>query len=145
MSDLLLPQYLKDLLKQEKDLTSEAVDAPGDEDKARQLPRPVGHKILCAVPPATDTFDDSLIAKASVSQRIEEQTTTVLFVVALGPDAYKDKDRFPSGPWCKEGDFVLVRAYSGTRFQIHGRDFRMIFDDQVDGTVEDPRGYARAA
>lgn len=145
MSDLLLPQYLKDLLKQEKDLTSEAVDAPGDKDKARQLPRPVGHKILCAVPPATDTFDDSLIAKASVSQRIEEQTTTVLFVVALGPDAYKDKDRFPSGPWCKEGDFVLVRAYSGTRFQIHGRDFRMIFDDQVDGTVEDPRGYARAA
>ena len=145
MSDLLLPQYLKDLIKQEKDLTSEAVDAPGDEDKARQLPRPVGHKILCAVPPAGDTFDDSLIAKASVSQRIEEQTTTVLFVVALGPDAYKDKDRFPSGPWCKEGDFVLVRAYSGTRFQIHGRDFRMIFDDQVDGTVEDPRGYARAA
>jgi co-chaperonin GroES (HSP10) len=145
MSDLLLPQYLKDLIKQEKDLTSEAVDAPGDEDKARQLPRPVGHKILCAVPPAGDTFDDSLIAKASVSQRIEEQTTTVLFVVALGPDAYKDKNRFPSGPWCKEGDFVLVRAYSGTRFQIHGRDFRMIFDDQVDGTVEDPRGYARAA
>jgi len=145
MSDLLLPQYLKDLIKQEKDLTSEAVDAPGDEDKARQLPRPVGHKILCAVPPAGDTFDDSLIAKASVSQRIEEQTTTVLFVVALGPDAYKDPDRFPSGPWCKEGDFVLVRAYSGTRFQIHGRDFRMIFDDQVDGTVEDPRGYARAA
>jgi co-chaperonin GroES (HSP10) len=145
MSDLLLPQYLKDLIKQEKDLTSEAVDAPGDDDKARQLPRPVGHKILCAVPPAGDTFDDSLIAKASVSQRIEEQTTTVLFVVSLGPDAYKDKDRFPSGPWCKEGDFVLVRAYSGTRFQIHGRDFRMIFDDQVDGTVEDPRGYARAA
>ena len=145
MSDLLLPQYLKDLIKQEKDLTSEAVDAPGDEDKARQLPRPVGHKILCAVPPAGDTFDDSLIAKASVSQRIEEQTTTVLFVVALGPDAYKDPDRFPSGAWCKEGDFVLVRAYSGTRFQIHGRDFRMIFDDQVDGTVEDPRGYARAA
>ena len=145
MSDLLLPQYLKDLIKQEKDLTSEAVDAPGDEDKARQLPRPVGHKILCAVPPAGDTFDDSLIAKASVSQRIEEQTTTVLFVVALWPDAYKDKDRFPSGPWCKEGDFVLFRAYSGTRFQIHGREFRMIFDDQVDGTVEDPRGYARAA
>lgn len=86
-----------------------------------------------------------MIAKASLSQRIEEQTSTVLFVVALGPDAYADKERFPSGAWCKEGDFVLVRAYSGTRFQIHGREFRMIFDDQVDGTVEDPRGYARAA
>jgi co-chaperonin GroES (HSP10) len=145
MSDLVLPQYLKDLIKAETALKEEDTDAPADVEKARQLPRPTGHKILCAIPPAGDTFDDSFIAKASVSQRIEEQTTTVLFVVALGPDAYKDTDRFPSGPWCKEGDFVLVRAYSGTRFQIHGRDFRMIFDDQVDGTVEDPRGYARAA
>ena len=145
MSDLVLPQYLKDLIKAETALKEETTDSPGDADKARQLPRPAGHKILCAIPPAGDTFDDSMIAKASLSQRIEEQTSTVLFVVALGPDAYKDKDRFPSGPWCKEGDFVLVRAYSGTRFKIHGREFRMIFDDQVDGTVEDPRGYARAA
>ena len=145
MSELVLPQYLKDLIKSETALKEETTDAPGDAEKARQLPRPSGHKILCAIPPAGDTFDDSMIAKASLSQRIEEQTSTVLFVVALGPDAYKDKDRFPSGPWCKEGDFVLVRAYSGTRFKIHGREFRMIFDDQVDGTVEDPRGYARAA
>ena len=86
-----------------------------------------------------------MLVKSTMSQRIEEQTTTVLFVVAVGPDAYKDPVKFPSGPWCKEGDFVLVRAYSGTRFTIHGREFRMINDDQVDGTVEDPRGYARAA
>jgi co-chaperonin GroES (HSP10) len=145
MSDLLLPQYLKDLIKQEKNLTDETVDSPGDANKARQLPRAVGHKILCAVPPAQDTFEDSEIAKASISQKIEEQTTTVLFVVELGPDAYQDKNRFPSGPWCKAGDFVLVRAYNGTRFKIHGREFRVIFDDQVDGTVEDPRGYARSA
>jgi len=145
MSEILLPQYLKDLIHEEKEVRGEKVDGPGDEIKARQLPRPVGPKILCAVPPAGDTFEDSMLVKANISQRIEEQTTTVLFVVALGPDAYADKERFPSGPWCKEGDFVLVRAYSGTRFQIHGREFRMIFDDQVDGTVEDPRGYARAA
>lgn len=145
MSEIVLPKYLKDLIKEETALQEETLDASGDADKARQLPRPSGHKILCAIPPAGDTFDDSMIAKASLSQRIEEQTSTVLFVVALGPDAYADKERFPSGAWCKEGDFVLVRAYSGTRFQIHGREFRMIFDDQVDGTVEDPRGYARAA
>lgn len=145
MSEIVLPKYLKDLIKEETALQEETLNAPGDADKARQLPKPVGHKILCAIPPAGDTFDDSMIAKASLSQRIEEQTSTVLFVVALGPDAYADKERFPSGAWCKEGDFVLVRAYSGTRFQIHGREFRMIFDDQVDGTVEDPRGYARAA
>ena len=74
---------------------------------------------------------------------------TVAKVIQVGPLAYRNLDAdltpWPEGPWCKEGDFVLVRAYSGTRFQIHGREFRMIFDDQVDGTVEDPRGYARAA
>lgn len=145
MSDLLLPQYLKDLIDAEKNIDSETVDAPGDEAKARQLPKPSGYKILCAVPPAEDTFEDSMLVKAAISQRIEEQTTTVLFVVAVGPDAYKDKERYPSGPWCKEGDFVLVRAYSGTRFKIHGREFRVINEDQVEGTVEDPRGYARAA
>lgn len=145
MSDILLPQYLKDLITAEKKVDEEQVDAPGDAAKARQLPRPAGFKILCVVPPADDTFEDSMLVKAAMSQRIEEQTTTVLFVVAVGPDAYKDPVKFPSGAWCKEGDFVLVRAYSGTRFTIHGREFRMINDDQVDGTVEDPRGYARAA
>ena len=145
MSELLLPQYLKDLIDAEKNIDGETVDAPGDAAKARQLPKPSGYKILCAVPPAEDTFEDSMLVKAAISQRIEEQTTTVLFVVAVGPDAYQDKERYPSGPWCKEGDFVLVRAYSGTRFKIHGREFRVINEDQVEGTVEDPRGYARAA
>jgi co-chaperonin GroES (HSP10) len=144
MSELILPKYLKDLIENETELKDESVEAPGDDAKARQLPKPKGWKLLCAVPPAEDTFDDSVLVKAAVSQRIEEQTTTVLFVVAIGPDAYKDTNKFPSGPWCEEGDFVLVRTYSGTRFTIHGREFRMINDDQVEGVVEDPRGYARA-
>jgi co-chaperonin GroES (HSP10) len=145
MSEIILPKYLKDLIEEETELQEEKIDSPGDDVKARQLPKPSGFKILCAVPPADDKFDDSVIVKASISQRVEEQTTTVLFVVAVGPDAYKDTEKFPSGPWCKEGDFVLVRAYSGTRFKIHGREFRMIYDDMVEGTVDDPRGYARAA
>jgi len=145
MSELILPKYLKELIETETEVKEETVDALADEAKARQLPKPAGFKVLCAVPPAEDTYEDSMLVKAAVSQRIEEQTTTVLFVVALGPDAYKDTARYPSGPWCKEGDFVLVRAYSGTRFTIHGREFRMINEDQVEGVVEDPRGYARAA
>lgn len=144
MSELLLPQYLKDLIKEEKDIEQEVVDAPGDEVKARQLPRATGYKIVCAVPPSDDKFDDSVIVKAGISKTIEEQTTVVLFVVEIGPDAYKDPVKFPSGPWCKVGDFILVRAYSGTRVKIHGREFRIINDDQVDATVEDPRGYTRA-
>ena len=144
MSELILPKYLKDLIENEKEIHEESVEAPADEVKARQLPKPQGWKLLCAVPPAEDTFDDSVLIKAAISQRIEEQTTTVLFVVAVGPDAYEDTNKFPSGPWCKEGDFILTRAYAGTRFKIHGREFRIINDDTVEGVVQDPRGYTRA-
>ena len=86
---------------------------------------------------------DSGIAKAGETMHIEEVLTTVLFVVDLGPDCYLNKDKFPSGPWCKKGDFVLVRPNSGSRLVIHGREFRMINDDTVEGTVDDPRGIKR--
>jgi co-chaperonin GroES (HSP10) len=76
--------------------------------------------------------------------RQEEHATTVLFVLRVGPDAYKDPTKFPAGAWCKEGDFVLVRTYSGTRFKIFGKEFRLINDDQVDAVVQDPRGLTRA-
>jgi co-chaperonin GroES (HSP10) len=62
----------------------------------------------------------------------------------MGPDCYKDKDRFPSGAWCQEGDFVLVRPHSGTRIKIHNKEFRIINDDSVEGVVEDPRGISRS-
>jgi len=75
--------------------------------------------------------------------RYEELLTTVLFVVDMGPDCYADKTKFPSGPWCKKGDFILVRPNAGTRLLIHGREFRVIYDDNVEGTVEDPRGIKR--
>jgi co-chaperonin GroES (HSP10) len=76
--------------------------------------------------------------------RQEEHATTVLFVLKVGPDAYKDTTKFPTGAWCKEGDFVLVRTYSGTRVKIFGKEFRLINDDQVDAVVQDPRGITRA-
>jgi co-chaperonin GroES (HSP10) len=76
--------------------------------------------------------------------RQEEHATTVLFVMRLGPDAYKDTTKFPSGAWCKEGDFVLVRTYTGTRMKIFGKEFRVIYDDQVECVVQDPRGITRA-
>ena len=114
-------------------------------EKARQLPDPVGWKILCAVPQAEDTFEGSSILMSDAMRKQEEIATTVLFVVKVGPDCYQDKTKYPQGPWCKEGDFVLVRTYSGTRFKIHGREFRVIYEDQVEATVQDPRGILRAA
>ena len=113
------------------------------ENRGRQLPTPTGYKLLCVAPDAEQTFQGSSIIKADASIRAEEQATTILFVVAVGPDAYSDKGKFPSGPWCKQGDFVLVRTYSGTRFKVHGKEFRLLNDDQVEAVVDDPRGITR--
>ena len=112
------------------------------EEKAKQLPQPSGYRILCAIPEAEEEFESGLI-KADETMRYEELLTTVLFVVDMGPDCYADKTKFPSGPWCKKGDFILVRPNAGTRLLIHGREFRVIYDDNVEGTVEDPRGIKR--
>ena len=111
-------------------------------DKATQLPKPSGYRILCAIPEIEKEFESGII-KADTTIHHEELLTTVLFVVALGPDCYKDPNRFPSGAWCKEGDFILVRPHAGTRLVIHGREFRIINDDSVEGTVDDPRGIKR--
>ena len=94
-------------------------------EKAKQLPKPSGYRILCAIPETEKEFEESEVGliKADLTVRNEETLTTVLFVVDLGPDCYKDPSRFPSGPWCKKGDFVLVRPHAGTRLVIHGRDF----------------------
>jgi co-chaperonin GroES (HSP10) len=117
------------------------------EDKAKQLPDPKRFMLLCVVPEAMKEFADSEIGivKSNQAMYYEEVLTPVLFVVKLGPDAYTDTARFPSGPSCKEGDFVIVRPNSGTRLKIHGREFRIINDDSVEAVVEDPRGITRAA
>ena len=119
-----------------------AVLDKSQEEKGKQLPRPSGYRILCALPEAEEEYDSGLI-KADETMRMEEILTTVLFVVDLGPDCYKDKDKFPTGPWCKKGDFILVRPNSGSRLVIHGREFRVINDDSVEGVVDDPRGIKR--
>ena len=114
-----------------------------DEQQATQLPTPTGYKILCAIPEIEAKFDSGLL-KAEKTVKDEELMTTVLFVVKLGPDCYSDTSRFPTGPYCKEGDFVLVRPTSGSRLNIHGRQFRIINDDSVEGVVDDPRGISRS-
>jgi co-chaperonin GroES (HSP10) len=111
-------------------------------DKATQLPKPSGYRILCAIPDMEKEYESGII-KADETLRFDELLTTVLFVVSLGPDCYKDPVRFPTGPWCKEGDFVLVRPNAGTRLVIHGKEFRIINDDSVEGIVDDPRGIKR--
>jgi len=110
--------------------------------KPSQLPEPTGYKILIALPEVDEKTEGGII-KAQETMHLEEVGSIVGFVMKLGPDAYEDKKKFPNGPYCKEGDFVLMRSYSGTRFSIHGKEFRLINDDSVEAVIDDPRGIRK--
>ena len=115
-----------------------------NEEKAKALPEPSGYRILVAIPEQEKEYEGDIgIIKADETLRYDELLTTVLFVVDLGPDCYMDKAKFPTGPWCQKGDFVLTRPNAGSRLLIHGREFRIINDDSVEAVVEDPRGIKR--
>jgi co-chaperonin GroES (HSP10) len=113
------------------------------EEKARQVPDPATYHLLCVLPEIDEQYESGLV-KAGQTMHYEEVLSPVLFVVKIGPDAYKDEKRFPSGASCKVGDFVLVRPNTGTRIKIHGKEFRIINDDSVEAVVQDPRGITRA-
>lgn len=125
----------------------QAVDLSGilnaaAEEKAKQVPDPATYHLLCVLPDIDDEYESGLV-KAGQTMHYEELLSPVLFVVKMGPDAFKDEKRFPSGPSCKVGDFVLVRPNTGTRIKIHGKEFRIINDDSVEAVVQDPRGVTR--
>jgi co-chaperonin GroES (HSP10) len=125
----------------------QAVDLSGilntsAEEKAKQIPEPSTFHLLCVLPEIDEEYESGLV-KAGQTMHFEELLSPVLFVVKVGPDAYKDEKRFPSGPSCKAGDFVLVRPNTGTRIKIHGKEFRIINDDSVEAVVQDPRGITR--
>jgi co-chaperonin GroES (HSP10) len=112
------------------------------EEKAKQVPDPVTYHLLCMLPEVKEEYEGGLL-KASETMHYEELLSPVLFVAKIGPDAFADKTRFPSGASCKVGDFVLVRPNTGTRMKIHGTEWRLINDDSVQAVVQDPRGIQR--
>jgi len=125
------------------DGASTTVLPESDAEKARQVPDPVTYHLLCMLPKAEEEYESGLI-KSGQTMHFEEVMSPVLFVAKMGPDCYKDPLRFPSGPSCKVGDFVLVRPNTGTRLKIHGTEWRLINDDSVEAVVQDPRGIKRA-
>lgn len=148
MSDLNLSTAI-DLSKMASDAKKDAaleaelgISNLSEAEKAAQLPDPSGYHILVAIPEVEDKYESGLL-KADYTMHTEEVLSTVFFVVKIGPDCYQDKARFPNGPWCKIGDFILARPNTGTRLEIHGREFRIINDDSVEAVVQDPRGIKR--
>ena len=113
-----------------------------DARNAQQLPNPKGYKILIALPEPDEATEGGIV-KAVQTLQAEEVGSIIGFVLKLGADAYSDPKRFPSGAYCQEGDWILMRSYSGTRFSVHGKEFRLINDDSVEAVVEDPRGIVK--
>ena len=127
-------------------MTSESnvaeIETDQKSQESTQMPEPSGYKILIALPDVEEATEGGII-KAEETRYAESVATIVGFVLKMGPDCYKDQKRFPSGPWCSEGDFILMRTYTGTRFRIHGKELRLINDDSVEAVIDDPRGYER--
>ena len=129
-------------------ITEKGVEPEIEENKeplnfASQLPEAKGYKLLIALPEIEEMTDGGII-KSEDSRHEESIATVVGWVMSMGPDAYASYARFPSGPYCQLGDWVIFRAFSGTRIKIHGKEFRLINDDTVEAVVEDPRGVQRA-
>lgn len=111
--------------------------------KTEMLPAPKGWKLLCMVPDVEETFEGSALIRPETVRNQEEHATTVLKVLAVGPLAYTGEKFGNSGAWCRVGDHVLVRTYSGTRFKVDGKEYRLLNDDQIEATVPDPRFVTR--
>ena len=113
------------------------LDQDNIKDLEDQLPEPVGYRILVLpFTPKEKTKGGIIIAQESLDKaRI---ATNCGYVVKMGPMAYGDKEKFPTGAWCKQGDWVIFARYAGSRLPIEGGEVRLLNDDEVLGTIKDP-------
>lgn len=131
-------------------MMSEAIEtlAPEEmltqEEIEEQLPKPVGYRVLVALPQVEETFGDTGLVKSSTTINQEHIMSIIGLVLDMGEQAYSDEERFPTGPWCKPGDYVMFRMNTGTRFKVGGVEYRLMNDDSIEATVADPRGVTRA-
>ena len=121
---------------------SEAVDTV--EELEAQLPVPVGYRVLVALPQIEETFDGTDLLKTDTTKSQEYVMSIIGLVMDMGEQAYNDAERFPTGPWCKQGDYVMFRANSGTRFKVGEVEYRLMNDDSIEAGVAAPRGVSRA-
>lgn len=121
---------------------AEVVELSEEPRKASQAPEVKGYRILVA-PIVPEEKTEGGIIKPDQLMDLEKTASVCGLVIGMGDDCYKDKKRFKE-PWCKNGDFVLIGAYRGTRIKVHNRELRIVNDDQILATVNDPRGYERA-
>jgi co-chaperonin GroES (HSP10) len=125
-------------------IMTEAAVKISDAELELQLPKPVGYRVLVALPQAEETYEGTSILKTDSERSRDHIMSIIGLVVDMGDQAYGDEERFPNGPWCKEGDFVMFRMNSGTRFTVGGVEYRLMNDDSIEAVVADPSGIQRA-
>ena len=127
-------------------MTEPAIDQPvlTDNEIDAQLPKPVGYRVLVALPQQKDTYEGSNILKTDTAKRLDHIMSIMGLVMDMGEQAYADKERFPTGAWCKQGDYVMFRANTGTRFMVNGLEYRLTNDDSIEAVIADPVGIKRA-
>ena len=107
------------------------------------LPKPTGWRILVLPYKAKEKTKGGIILSDKTVTESQIATNCGL-VMDIGPDAYNDKDKFPNGPWCKKKDWVLFARYAGSRIYIDGGEIRVLNDDEILGTIEDPEDILHA-
>ena len=122
---------------EEKYQTEEKEPLNPENIQKSQLPAPSGWRLLVLpFSPREKTKGGILIAQESLDKlRI---ATNCGYVLKMGPLAYHDREKFPTGPWCKTGDWVIFARYAGSRLPIEGGEVRILNDDEVLGTIKDP-------
>tara|TARA_Y100000592_G_scaffold64565_1_gene100547 strand:- start:908 stop:1315 length:408 start_codon:yes stop_codon:yes gene_type:complete len=127
MSKLIVPKHVWDgkaVEKQKKEI--------------EKVPNPTGYRIVL-FPLKLDSKTKSGIILTDETVAESQITTNICKVLKVGPDAYKDKEKFPTGPWCKTDDWVLITRYAGSRIRIDGGELRIINDDEILAVIDDPR------
>jgi co-chaperonin GroES (HSP10) len=105
-------------------------------DSIQGVLEPTGFRLLVRIPDLEAQMKGwSDLYMPDETRRLEESAQLTAQVIAIGPDAYQDATKFPTGPWCKVGDYIVMRAYAGTRFTIRRTLYCLINDDTVQGVV----------
>ena len=105
-----------------------------------QLPIPAGYRILVALPDIEDNYQGTSLIKTDSEKQREYILSIMGIVIDMGAHSFSDTERFPSGAWCKQGDYVMFRMNTGTRFKVNNKEFRLMNDDSIEAVIPDPRG-----
>ena len=106
-------------------------------EKQPKLPKPTGWRLLVLPFKMKETTKGGLVLAETTLER-QQVASQVGVVMAMGPQCYKDKERYPEGPWCKEKDWVMFARYAGSRIKIDGGEMRLLNDDEVLATIDSP-------